>query len=136
MASQGRVEVFYSGTWGRVCYDFWDLSDANVVCSQLGFERALSATSSVSFGRGKGHFWMDHVNCTGNESSLTECEHSAGPLKYCRRNKLAGVVCRTGKVKLQFNQKMLLITMLNLKKELERVSLILVLFYFSFSSFS
>lgn len=99
MASQGRVEVFYSGTWGRVCYDFWDLRDANVVCSQLGFEAALSATSRASFGRGKGHLWMDHVDCAGNESSLTECEHSAGPLKYCRRNKLAGVVCRTGKVK-------------------------------------
>ena len=121
MAAQGRVEVFYSGTWGRVCYDFWDLRDANVVCSQLGFEGALSATSSASFGRGKGHFWMDNVNCTGNESSLTECEHSAGPLKYCRRNKLAGVVCRTGKVKtlqniIIFNQKTLLIIMLNFKK--------------------
>ena len=99
MSSQGRVEVVRRGTWGRVCYHHWDLRDANVVCRQLGFKGALSATSSAGFGKGKRNILMDNVHCAGNESSLTECEHSAGPLKYCRRNKLAGVVCRTGKVK-------------------------------------
>ena len=96
MSSQGRVEVFRRGTWGRVCYHHWDLRDANVVCRQLGFEGALSATPSAGFGKGKGNILMDNVHCAGNESSLTECEHSGEPSVYLGHNKDASVVCSTG----------------------------------------
>ncbi|CAH3104906.1 unnamed protein product [Porites lobata] len=98
VTSQGRVEVFHRGTWGRVCFDYWDSRDANVVCRQLGFEGALSAISSAAFGKGKGIVWMDNVNCAGNESSLTECEHNQGPSVYCSRYEFAGVVCTTARL--------------------------------------
>ena len=50
----GRVEVFHNGTWGTVCDDYWDIRDAEGVCRQLGYVRAISAESSGRFGNGLG----------------------------------------------------------------------------------
>uniref|UniRef100_A0A4W6EFZ3 SRCR domain-containing protein n=1 Tax=Lates calcarifer TaxID=8187 RepID=A0A4W6EFZ3_LATCA len=70
----GRVEIFHSGQWGTVCDDSWGLSDAQVVCQQLGCGRAVSATQSAHFGEGSGPIWLDNVQCLGNESSITDCD--------------------------------------------------------------
>ena len=99
IASQGRVEVFYNGTWGTVCDDGWDLKDASVVCRQLGFEGAVKEVKRAAFGRGKGIIWMDGVHCMGDESSLTECNHYGwGKLRYCSHYEDAGVICTPGKI--------------------------------------
>ena len=39
---QGRVEVYYSGLWGKVCGDGWDIENGHLVCRKLGFSRVLS----------------------------------------------------------------------------------------------
>ena len=97
---EGRVEILHSGVWGTICDHDWELADAKVVCRMFGFSGALRAVTNAFYGRGNGTVWLDHVECTGTESSLVNCSHNSfGTVDSdCldHRND-AGVVCFDGR---------------------------------------
>uniref|UniRef100_A0A8C3KYS5 Soluble scavenger receptor cysteine-rich domain-containing protein SSC5D n=1 Tax=Chrysolophus pictus TaxID=9089 RepID=A0A8C3KYS5_CHRPC len=89
----GRVEVLHDHQWGTVCDDDWSLSEATVVCRQLGCGTAVSAPGSAHFGQGSGRVWLDNVNCTGAEATLSECQRRPWGSNDCTHREDAGVVC-------------------------------------------
>ena len=90
----GRVEVYYNGEWGTVCDDGWDTADATVVCRQFGFYSSASAYGSARYGKGTGSVWLSRLSCSGDESSLFDCDQLSVETKNCTHSNDASVYCR------------------------------------------
>ena len=103
----GRVEVYINGTWGTVCDDGWSITDADVVCRQLGYDGAKRAHTQAIYGEGTGPIYYDDVACTGSEARLVNCSHSGFGIHNCQHSEDAGVECSTTKSQLTSDLSML-----------------------------
>ncbi|XP_071238325.1 lysyl oxidase homolog 3B-like isoform X3 [Salvelinus alpinus] len=92
--NEGRIEVFYKGEWGTICDDDFSLSNANVLCRQLGFVSATGWTHSAKYGKGLGKIWLDNVQCNGGEKSIDLCKSRGWGNSDCTHDEDAGVVCK------------------------------------------
>ena len=88
----GRGQVYHQGEWGSVC-DEWDMTDAAVVCRELGCGDAVEAPRYAHFGQGSGRIWMSDVCCEGSEATLKHCGHWDRGCQNCGHHDDAGVIC-------------------------------------------
>ena len=97
---EGRVEVQHNGVWGTVCDYGWDLNDAQVVCSQLGFGMATAAMPDAFYGEGSGQIWLYNLNCIGTEETIGNCSHRGWGhyyiQYYCTHGDDVSVKCSSG----------------------------------------
>lgn len=89
----GRVEVYNKGQWGNVCGESWDLQDASVVCQQLKCGKEHRVTTTPDYGHGSGRVWVDQIECSGRETSISQCPQRAFVDRTCNITSLAGVIC-------------------------------------------
>ena len=90
--SEGRVELFYEGEWGRVRADTVTEVD-HVACRQAGYPYSEGIQS---FGQGSGPVWLTITTCTGDEERLEQCLHGGGGWRstLCSWCPDLGVRCR------------------------------------------
>ncbi|XP_077443685.1 scavenger receptor cysteine-rich type 1 protein M130-like isoform X2 [Stigmatopora argus] len=89
----GRVEILHADEWGTVCDDKWGLQEAAVACREMVCGAPLEAKYKAFFGVGHDQTWLDDLECTGEEKSLSECEHGGVGQHDCSHDEDAGVVC-------------------------------------------
>ena len=87
------MEVYHNGIWGTVCDDGWDLSDAQVVCHELGYGTAVAALHRASYGQGSGPIWLSYLNCIGTEWTIRNCSHRGWGNHHCGHWEDASVKC-------------------------------------------
>ncbi|XP_056011221.1 deleted in malignant brain tumors 1 protein-like [Ostrea edulis] len=93
-AYQGRVEVYAFGQWGTICDDAFTNQNAGVLCQMLGYSSTgASFRGAGSFGSGSGKIWLDNVNCTGSERSITQCRSNGWGAHNCGHNEDVGIIC-------------------------------------------
>lgn len=92
---EGRVEIKINGIWGTICDDNWNLQNAQVVCRQLGFDKAMEALPNAQFGPGSDNMpiLLDDVICYGNELSLSQCLFPPIGQHNCQHYEDVGVRC-------------------------------------------
>ena len=90
-ATQVQFLFLCSGEWGGVCADGWDLNDANVVCRQLGYLRAITRSY---YWQGCGRLWISNINCQSRYySRLDDCTFSGWGVRSCNYSGYAKVSC-------------------------------------------
>uniref|UniRef100_A0A1X7ULL6 Deleted in malignant brain tumors 1 protein n=1 Tax=Amphimedon queenslandica TaxID=400682 RepID=A0A1X7ULL6_AMPQE len=94
-AASGRIELCHEGTWGTICSDFWDNTDASVLCKQMGYSPyGAIVLHNYYFEREWPHHIID-INCTGAEDNLRNCSQNLLVETYtCSPDHDAAVSCQ------------------------------------------
>ena len=90
--TEGTIEVFVFDRWKFVCEDKWNINAAQVVCSELGYEKAISAKRKSELTLSNRKFSPLKVLCHGSETALRRCTHFES--KTSRPCNAAGLVCK------------------------------------------
>uniref|UniRef100_A0A4W5MQI7 SRCR domain-containing protein n=1 Tax=Hucho hucho TaxID=62062 RepID=A0A4W5MQI7_9TELE len=109
----GAVQLYLFGDWVTLMDTEWDITQAAVVCRQLGCGSAISAPGGFLFGNGTGQVVRGSIPCIGSEWSLFECQPIfTSPTSSCCSN--AGVICSA--LTLRSNRSQTTLTFLSCRK--------------------
>ena len=89
---EGIVEVNHEEEWRAVCDDDWDIEDGKIVCRQLGYTGGIIAVGVQGIALSN-EFWLDDLNCNGQEESLCLCPPQGLGIEDCSKNEGAIIAC-------------------------------------------
>ncbi|XP_019850477.1 PREDICTED: scavenger receptor cysteine-rich domain superfamily protein-like [Amphimedon queenslandica] len=91
----GRLEVCTNNIWGSVCGRGFSVTDAYVVCRQMGLgESEPTVYTDSYFGDGNEAIIYSDFNCGGYEETVSECRKRKHGSFTCSRSNTVGIICR------------------------------------------
>ena len=104
--TEGFVEAFnvIDSTWSGICDHSFDILDANVICTMMGFNTSIIAfTNSAAhdfYGTSPSgsNFLLDNLDCRGSEKSVFHCPITGELTENCQPTQIAGVKCSMSKI--------------------------------------
>ena len=105
-STEGYVEVFdvANGQWAGICDNGFDVLDAHVICTMLGFPTAMVALANgvaadlYGTAPSGSNFVLDNLDCTGSEKSVFDCSLTGELSDICEASQIAGVKCAASKL--------------------------------------
>ncbi|CAM2097430.1 unnamed protein product [Caretta caretta] len=89
----GRLEVFYTGTWGSVCNSPMDAVTMALICKHLDCGDKGTLLKEFTHGSGSGPTWVDGVRCDKQHSSLWQCPSDPWKQQSCNRVEETHIHC-------------------------------------------
>ncbi|KAB0347466.1 hypothetical protein FD754_012323, partial [Muntiacus muntjak] len=89
----GQVEVRSGEDWIPVSDGNFTLSNAQVICAELGCGKAVSVLGHMPFTESDGRVWAEEFRCEGEEPELWSCPRVPCPGGTCHHSGAAQVVC-------------------------------------------
>ncbi|XP_060593205.1 deleted in malignant brain tumors 1 protein-like [Ruditapes philippinarum] len=90
----GLLQVYHKEEWRFVCNTNFGSPDATVVCRTLGFNAGKGYLDYFGyFGFGDGLYWLDNLDCHGNESHIFNCTSNPFGENNCNVNQAVGLFC-------------------------------------------
>lgn len=88
--NRGVLYIYFNYAWRPVCDDYFSATDARIACQQLGY-----AGGSYSIGQNAGttSFWLDDVQCSGNERYLYQCPSAGVGVENCGQYEGVELTC-------------------------------------------
>lgn len=81
----------------KCVFVFYIKNKYNHDLSVIIYSTGAAAVSSVVYGAGSGHIFLDELNCKGTETNLEICSNSMFYLNSCKHSNDVGIVCDIGK---------------------------------------
>ncbi len=94
-AQSGSLEALLQGQWHPICDDSFDMQAANVACRELGYRKAKAVKTDIE--AASNTYLLDDLKCSGNESRLSECQHSPMGTDDCGSSEHVSVRCSNAK---------------------------------------
>ncbi|KAM4637018.1 antigen WC1.1-like [Discoglossus pictus] len=92
---EGRLEVFYNGSWGSVCNNNMDRDIVSLICRQLNCGSSGNQESMYTYGVASPDsvFWVDNIECRKRDETLEQCPSSSWATHACTLREVAEIKC-------------------------------------------